>query len=328
MNITNWFTGVVEDVNDPMQLGRVRVRAFGYHTASMTDIPTEDLPWSTCIMPVTSASVSGIGQSATGLLPGSWVMGFFRDGKELQDAVVVGSIPSNSLGVNGERNNGFSDPNGTFPLFNGPDIPSNANSFGFGTSDFFNENENNSNSFNSFFVGGGSKPVSLLGPEPSINISSHGIERMITLARGEVGVKETTKNQGPGISKYWTATSYKNGYNDRQPWCAALVSWCVKNANILPSNHNPNTASAFAFESWGRNLGKYATVSMNPQSISRGDIVVYTFSHIGIATNNSVEKRFRNIEGNTNAAGDREGNGVWEKDRPLSSVRSKITINA
>ena len=27
-----WWTGVVEDRNDPVQMGRVKVRCFGYHT--------------------------------------------------------------------------------------------------------------------------------------------------------------------------------------------------------------------------------------------------------------------------------------------------------
>lgn len=324
MNITNWFTGVVEDVNDPLQLGRVRVRAFGYHTASMTDIPTEDLPWSTCIMPVTSASISGIGVSATGLLPGSWVMGFFRDGTELQDPVIVGSIPSSSSGVIGERNNGFSDPAGIFPYFNGPDMPAGANSFHFGSNQAFNANENSSNLFNTFQVGRGTNPTSLLGPDETVSVNSAGIERMIQLARGEVGVKETSKNQGPGISKYWTATSFKNGYNERQPWCAAFVSWCIEKANIVEPDFNPNTAGAFEFEKWGRRLGQYATVSMNPQFVSRGDIIVFSYSHVGIATTNSIDNSFRTIEGNTSNS---MGTGVWEKQKVLSKVRSKITIN-
>ena len=28
-----WFTGVIEDRNDPEYLGRVRVRCFGFHTS-------------------------------------------------------------------------------------------------------------------------------------------------------------------------------------------------------------------------------------------------------------------------------------------------------
>ena len=37
-----WFTGVVEDRNDPSKLGRVRVRCLGLHTENKVDIPTED----------------------------------------------------------------------------------------------------------------------------------------------------------------------------------------------------------------------------------------------------------------------------------------------
>ena len=31
-----WFVGVVEDRNDPDQLGRVRVRCLGFHTDNLT----------------------------------------------------------------------------------------------------------------------------------------------------------------------------------------------------------------------------------------------------------------------------------------------------
>ena len=40
-----WFTGVVEDRDDPDKLGRVRVRCVGYHTEDTNKIPTADLPW-------------------------------------------------------------------------------------------------------------------------------------------------------------------------------------------------------------------------------------------------------------------------------------------
>jgi len=62
----SWFTGVIEDINDPMEMGRYRVRCFGYHNDDKSKdkgIPTEDLPWAMTMLPVTSASISGIGQS-------------------------------------------------------------------------------------------------------------------------------------------------------------------------------------------------------------------------------------------------------------------------
>jgi hypothetical protein len=35
-----WFTGVVEDRNDPEALGRVRVRCVGFHSDSVVDLPS------------------------------------------------------------------------------------------------------------------------------------------------------------------------------------------------------------------------------------------------------------------------------------------------
>lgn len=119
-----WFTGVVEDIVDPLEQGRVRVRCFGYHNADLNELPVSALPWASVMMPITSASMSGIGTSATGVLQGSWVIGFFRDGPSAQDPIVLGTIPAisskNSTGF------GFADPKGTYPLaaFAGrPDTP-------------------------------------------------------------------------------------------------------------------------------------------------------------------------------------------------------------
>lgn len=87
-----WWQGVVEDIYDPLKLGRVRVRALGWHTDNKGDIPTSDLPWAHIVMPVNSASVSGKGWSPTGIVQGTWVIGFFRDGNAAQEPVVFGTI--------------------------------------------------------------------------------------------------------------------------------------------------------------------------------------------------------------------------------------------
>ena len=87
-----WFVGVVEDRMDPNFLGRVKVRCFGYHTASTIDIPTEDLPWAMVMQPTTSAAQTDVGKSPTGLVEGSWVIGIFLDGDEAQQPLIMGSI--------------------------------------------------------------------------------------------------------------------------------------------------------------------------------------------------------------------------------------------
>lgn len=118
-----WFHGVVEDVKDPMERGRVRVRCFGYHTDNIVDIPTDSLPWATPMTPITSASMSGAGVSATGILQGSWVIGFFRDGRSAQDPIIMGTIPSISSKVVDIKTKGFGDPAGINPKDEGADIP-------------------------------------------------------------------------------------------------------------------------------------------------------------------------------------------------------------
>ena len=120
-----WFTGVIEDINDPEEMGRYRVRCFGYHSDNKGEIPTEDLPWSNVMMPISSASTSGIGQSATGLVQGSWVIGFFRDGNNAQDSIIMGSIPS-MFESRPNYDAGFTDPDQVYPIentLNKPDTP-------------------------------------------------------------------------------------------------------------------------------------------------------------------------------------------------------------
>ena len=88
-----WFVGVVEDRNDPKTLGRLRVRCLGYHTEDLTKLPTSDLPWAHVMNPITSATVSGVGQSPLGAVEGTWVVGFFTDGSDAQQPMIMGTLP-------------------------------------------------------------------------------------------------------------------------------------------------------------------------------------------------------------------------------------------
>ena len=89
-NSVSWFIGEVLDINDTTLYSRVKVRAYSYYDES---VPKEKLPWATVLLPNTSASKAGVG-STHGLLVGSWVVGFFRDGSSAQDPVIIGSIPT------------------------------------------------------------------------------------------------------------------------------------------------------------------------------------------------------------------------------------------
>lgn len=85
-----WFLGIVEEVNDPKQLGRVKVRIL--HEDD-TDVTTEDIDWAQVMTPVTSAGTDGIGETPA-LQKGSRVVGFFIDGQEKQLPLIIGSVPT------------------------------------------------------------------------------------------------------------------------------------------------------------------------------------------------------------------------------------------
>ena len=119
-----WFVGVVEDRNDPKTLGRLRVRCLGYHTEDLVKLPTSDLPWAHVMNPITSATVSGIGQSPLGCVEGTWVVGFFTDGEAGQQPMIMGTLPGVPKDLPTKDSNlGFQDYiNANYPKYKETDV--------------------------------------------------------------------------------------------------------------------------------------------------------------------------------------------------------------
>lgn len=89
-----WFVGVVEDVQDPEELGRVKVRINGYHSTDKNSVPTSALPWALVESSPFSANVKGVGITPHALIIGSVVKGHFLDGASAQMPIITGSYPS------------------------------------------------------------------------------------------------------------------------------------------------------------------------------------------------------------------------------------------
>ena len=112
-----WFVGVVEDRQDPQKVGRVRVRCLGYHTPDNVQLPTADLPWAHPMNPITSATISGVGQTPLGPVEGTWVVGFFQDGSDAQTPIIMGTLPGVPGYLSTGSTGGFLDPNGNYPKY-------------------------------------------------------------------------------------------------------------------------------------------------------------------------------------------------------------------
>ena len=166
------------------------------------------------------------------------------------------------------------------------------------------------------------------------------LKPLVDLALAEVGVREEGgNNRGPRIRDYQSATWLKPA---PWPWCAAFICWIVrewlKNPDVrqhlsLRNDKSveawrPRTAGAFDFERWARSNN--LPVLSRSKRARAGDLVVFSFSHIGIVVKDqSTASTLETVEGNTNGAGTRDsnsGDGVWRKRRPISSVRSLIRL--
>lgn len=195
-NVDVWF-GVVEDRDDPLKLGRVRVRVFGQHDADKTKIPTKTLPWAYILLPATEAAISGVGRSPTGIVPGTHVAGIYLDGGSAQFPMIIGSIGGAEIGDQSTC-------------------------------------EANSNGFEAF-THGYALPVNMNSIAQDIVTSANRIVNAswMTTALSEV---DTVRDSESKKQTYYTQTSLQPSTKDDEPSQAAFVNWILKQNDIPGTN--------------------------------------------------------------------------------------------
>lgn len=156
-------------------------------------------------------------------------------------------------------------------------------------------------------------------------------ESLAKIATAEIGVQEVDgTNCGPRVNEYKAATNLPP--LESWPWCAAFVCWCVRGAMKLASVNEgatfkrPTTAGAWDFENWSKRQDNTTQTKREPANdIKAGDIVIFRFSHIGIAASAPTLNGFvETIEGNTDGQGSREGGAVLKKVRHISKIKTRI----
>jgi hypothetical protein len=114
-----WWIGVVEDRQDPLKLGRCRIRCVGWHAEDKMKLPTNMLPWAIPSYPVNQTQTYAPKE-------GDMVFGFFTDGENAQTPVMLGVFPSIPLKA-ANRQEAFNDPRTDSQLANSPRTPASKN---------------------------------------------------------------------------------------------------------------------------------------------------------------------------------------------------------
>ena len=133
----------------------------------------------------------------------------------------------------------------------------------------------------------------------------------------EIGIREHGGfNRGQRVEEYLKAANLKGG----AAWCAAFVTWTFKECNVkaVVSGYSPNWFQSNIIYKRDDNINR----NYKPQP---GDVFGLYFeskkriAHVGFIDGKQGDY-YITVEGNTNEAGSREGDGVYRKRRHVKTI--------
>jgi hypothetical protein len=176
-------------------------------------------------------------------------------------------------------------------------------------------------------------PAPAAPPAAPLNVTEAALALIATAtAEANKGVREVGKNAGPDVEKYLHCLGMTKG----SPWCAAFVSWCVMTSRGLAKPPKWCSGSAVSlFQMSGHKATKVTPLDAGYQTKVKPGYIwsraqdaaaadaarrgSWCQGHTGIVV--AVDAvGFHTIEGNTNAAGSREGDGVYRKTHKWSDA--------
>lgn len=142
--------------------------------------------------------------------------------------------------------------------------------------------------------------------------------RLDSVYNSYVGVRELTgKNDGKEVELFLKSCGLGKGY----AWCSCFVRHCLDVAKIK------NTVTA-----WSPNAENRKNIIFEKgvfwKSPMKGDVFVIYYpslkrvGHTGFFDGMINKKTFYSVEGNTNSAGSREGDGVYRKIRSFNAIKT------
>lgn len=142
------------------------------------------------------------------------------------------------------------------------------------------------------------------------------VDKVITVAKAEVGYHEGRKDgHWNNIQKFSPAVPGLE-WSQGQAWCATFVSWVALRAGV-PDLY-PRTASCDVARAWFRERKRYSEYPAIGAQVFFG--TPSDANHTGIVIG-FTDTQITTVEGNTNESGSREGDGVYVKTHQRSSAR-------
>lgn len=142
--------------------------------------------------------------------------------------------------------------------------------------------------------------------------------RALRWAQSQVGVMETGPNNAGVPFQRYEKTNHAPGY---EPWCGDFMAWVYRRAG------SKRVSRAWAAVALVRGLlGIRAVKHPKP-----GDLVRFTFDHIGMFVKDNGNGTITTIEGNTGPSGAVSdsrtgGDGVYKKIRSKALVRDYLRV--
>lgn len=143
------------------------------------------------------------------------------------------------------------------------------------------------------------------------------IDRLISCARGELGVKESPPNSN--------RVKYCTEYGVVTAWCVIFVWWLFRKCGLSALLYDgKKVASCSVLLGWAKAKKQWVTKGYHP-----GDLLIYDWNgdgkpeHIGICVSVSSGK-VTAIEGNTSTSNNSDGGEVMLRTRSISSVLGAV----
>lgn len=161
------------------------------------------------------------------------------------------------------------------------------------------------------------------------NINTNISSLIIEIAKSQIGVTEDPlgSNMGPQVNKYLDSTQTKP--SSTSYWCMAFVYWVYEQACEKLGIPNPLVRTALVMGQWNSIKNAIKATKSQEHLIIPGSIFIIDHGHgkghagIIISKDNGYVVT---IEGNTNQGGNRNGFGVFQRRRKISSLAGIIIV--